>query len=74
MIKLHISANGNQTITKVCNMCGCHIQDLTTDDIVVKPKWASSDNLTFKDSQGNEITRTELPNNLKECKCENCND
>ena len=55
-------------------MCGCHIQDLTTDDIVVKPKWASSDNLTFKDSQGNEITRTELPSDLKECKCENCND
>jgi len=26
------------------------------------------------DKDGNEITRTELPNDLKECKCEDCND
>jgi len=28
--------------------------------------------LTFRDKNGNEITRTELPNDLKECQCENC--
>jgi len=28
--------------------------------------------LTFKDKNGNDITRTELPDDLKVCKCENC--
>lgn len=74
MIKLELAANGTQTITKVCNHCGCHLENLTTDDIVVKPKWADSNVLEFKDSQGNEITRTELPDDLKECKCEKCNE
>ena len=26
------------------------------------------------DKDGNEITRTELPSDLNECKCEECND
>ena len=73
MIKLELSG-GNQTITKVCNHCGCHLEDLQVEDILVKPKWANSDNLTFRDKDGNEITRTELPTELAECKCEECND
>jgi hypothetical protein len=44
------------------------------EDILVKPKWANSDNMTFKDKDGNEITRTKLPTELTECKCEECND
>ena len=28
--------------------------------------------LTIKNKDGNEITRTELPNDLKVCQCENC--
>ena len=36
MIKLHIAPNGNQTLTKVCNMCGCHINNLVVEDILVK--------------------------------------
>ena len=72
MIKLQIAPNGNQTLTKVCNICGCHIDNLTTDDIVVKQHDISD--LTIKDSQGNEVTRTELPTELTECKCEMCND
>ena len=74
MIKLVLGGDGTQTITKVCNMCGCHMDNLTTDDILVKPDWVDSDVLEFKDSQGNEVTRTELPSDLKECKCETCND
>ena len=74
MIKLQITSNGTQTIQKVCNMCGCHIDNLVVEDILVKPKWANSSNMTFKDKDGNEITRTELPSDLKECKCETCND
>ena len=70
MIKLEIAANGTQTITKVCNMCGCHIDDLAVEDILVK----GNTDLNVFDKDGNEITRTELPNNLKECKCETCND
>jgi len=73
MIKLTLSGD-NQVIEKVCNHCGCHIQDLQVEDILVKPKWANSDTMTFKDKDGNEVTRTELPNDLKECKCEMCND
>ena len=71
MIKLVLSG-GNQTITKVCNHCGCHIDNLQVEDILVKPKWANSDNMTFKDKDGNEITRTELPNDLVNCVCEDC--
>ena len=70
MIKLELTSNGTQTITKVCNHCGCHIDDLEVEDIMVK---ANTD-LIIKDKDGNEITRTELPDDLKECKCEECND
>ena len=69
MIKLVLSGN-TQTITKVCNMCGCHMDDLAVEDIMVK----KPSDAIIKDKDGNEITRTELPNDLKECKCENCND
>ncbi|MDB4343247.1 hypothetical protein OAA25_00050 [bacterium] len=68
MIKLQIAANGTQTITKVCNMCGCHIDDLEVEDIMVK----SNTDMRVYDKDGNEITRTELPSNLKECQCEEC--
>jgi len=71
MIKLKIAPNGNQTITKVCNMCGCHIDDLQVEDIMVKQP---NTTMTIKDKDGNEVTRTKLPDDLKECKCENCND
>ncbi len=70
MIKLHLSSNGNQTITKVCNDCGCHLDNLTVEDIMVK----KPSDLTVKDKDGNEITRTSLPNSLKVCQCEECND
>ena len=69
MIKLVLSG-GNQTITKVCNDCGCHLDNLTVEDIMVK----KPSDMTIKDKDGNEITRTELPTDLTECKCENCND
>ncbi len=74
MIKLQLGADGTQNIKKVCNMCGCDIEDLQVEDILVKPKWANSDNMTFKYQDGTEITRTELPTELTECKCEECND
>tara|TARA_Y100000768_G_C23523364_1_gene471415 strand:+ start:235 stop:456 length:222 start_codon:yes stop_codon:yes gene_type:complete len=70
MIKLQIAANGNQTLTKVCNCCGCHMDDLTTDDILVKRPELSA--ITIKDSQGNEVTRTDLPAELKDCECDHC--
>ena len=69
MIKLHLSKSGTQTITKVCNMCGCHIDNLTVEDIMVK----KPSDLTIKDKDGNEITRTKLPENLRVCQCEDCN-
>ena len=69
MIKLVLSG-GNQTITKVCNHCGCHIEDLEVEDIMVK----KPSDAIIKDKDGNVITRTELPSNLKECQCENCSD
>ena len=68
MIKLHLSKSGTQTITKVCNMCGCHIDNLTVEDIMVK----KPSDLTIKDKDGNEITRTELPNDLVNSVCEDC--
>ena len=73
MIRLELTSNG-QKISKVCNMCSCHISDLTVEDIIVKPKLANSSNMTFKYSNGEEITRTELPEELKNCSCEHCNE
>jgi len=67
VIKLVLSG-GNQAITKVCNDCGCHIDNLTVEDIMVK----KPSDLTIKDKDGNEITRTSLPNSLKVCQCEGC--
>ena len=69
MIKLVLSG-GNQTITKVCNHCGCHIENLEVEDIMVK----GDTDLNIFDKNGNEITRTEIPTELAECKCEECND
>ena len=73
MIKVKFTSSG-QEITKVCNHCGCHIDNLQVEDILVKPKWGDSTNMTFKYSNGEEITRTELPSDLKVCSCHNCND
>ena len=70
MIKLVISPTGEQAITKVCNHCKCHIQDLQVEDILVK----GNTDLRVFDKNGNEITRTELPTDLTECKCEHSND
>ena len=69
MIKLVLSG-GNQTITKVCNHCGCHIENLEVEDIMVK----GDTDLNIFDKNGNDITRTEIPTELVECKCEECND
>jgi hypothetical protein len=49
-------------------MCGCHIENLAVEDILVK----GNTDLNVFDKDGNEITRTELPSNLKECQCEEC--
>ena len=70
MIKLELASNGTQTITKVCNNCGCHMEDLEIEDIMVK----KPSDMKVYDKNGNEITRTDIPDNLKECKCEDCND
>ena len=51
-------------------MCGCHIDDLAVEDILVK----GNTDMRVYDKDGNEITRTELPSDLNECKCETCND
>ena len=70
MIKLVFSPSGEQKITKVCNHCKCHIEDLQVEDILVK----GNTDLKIFDKDGNEVTRTELPTDLTECKCEDCND
>ena len=73
MIRLTIGSDGSQDIKKVCNVCKKTImQDLQVEDVLVKPKWANSDNMTFRDKDGNEITRTELPNDLVNSVCEDC--
>ncbi len=73
MIKMSFTSAG-QKIEKICNHCKCHIQDLTVEDILVKPKWANSTNMTFRYNNGEEITRTELPDDLKNCSCTHCNE
>jgi len=73
MIRIKFGSDGSQDIKKVCNVCRkTIIQDLQVEDILVKPKWANSDNMTFKDKDGNEITRTKLPSDLENSICEDC--
>ena len=55
-------------IEKVCNHCGCHIQDLQVEDILVK---GNTDARVY-DKDENEITRTELPDDLVNSVCEDC--
>ena len=69
MIRLSIK-NGVQSLSKRCDTCGCFVENISVDDIITKPKWANSDTMTFYDSQGNEITRTEPPNSS--CQCNDC--
>ena len=71
MIRLSIR-NGVQSLSKRCDTCGCFVENINVDDIITKPKWANSDNMTFRDKDGNEITRTELPNDLVNSVCEDC--
>ena len=68
MIKLQLGGNNQQKITKVCNTCGTHIQDLEVEDSMVK----GDTDLIIEDKDGNEITRTDIPDDLKISKCENC--
>jgi len=68
MIKLQLGGNNQQKITKVCNSCGTHMQDLEIEDIMVK----GDTDLLIEDKDGNEITRTDIPDDLKISKCENC--
>jgi hypothetical protein len=62
-----VTADGQQTITEICDDCKCHVRDLTVDDILVK----GNNNLIFQDSRGNEVTRKE--HDHQTCKCETCN-
>ena len=65
MIRLEIK-NGIQKITERCDECGCHVNNLILDDILVK----GDTDMIIKNSKGEEVTRTKL--NRPECKCENC--
>jgi|TARA_R100001509_G_scaffold140995_2_gene95907 polyhydroxyalkanoate synthesis regulator protein len=69
MIKVQFK-NGQQIIKKICNHCGCDISDLEIEDIMVK----KPSDMRVYDKNGNEITRTKLPTELTDCKCEMCND
>jgi hypothetical protein len=66
MIKL-TSISGVQTITEICDVCKCHITNLTVNDILIKPEALSE--LIVTDSDGNEVTRTEPRD---KCYCEHC--
>ena len=65
MIRLVID-NGVQTITERCDDCGCHVRNLTIDDILVK----KNNDMIVKNSKGEEVTNTENPRPT--CKCEHC--
>jgi len=68
MIRLVISKEGAQKITERCDICGCHVNNLTVNDILVK----GDTDMKIFDENGNEVTRTKL--DRPECKCKMCND
>ena len=65
----YTSKKGKQTITAICNKCKCEIKGLTVADIIVKKPNQSN---KIYDSNGDEITRTELE--YLECTCDDCKD
>lgn len=67
MIKFE-SIGGVQTITEICDKCKCEMRNLSIGDIVVQSE--GTQELTIQDAEGNEITRTSLP----ECTCEDCDE
>ena len=69
MIRIKFGADGTQNIKKVCNVCRKTImQDLQVEDILVK---GNTDAKVY-DKDENEITRTELPDDLVNSVCEDC--
>jgi len=56
MIRFTNKKGESQTITEICDSCKRHIQNLTVNDILIKPK--ALEGVTVKDSDGNEVTRT----------------
>ena len=69
MIRIKFGADGSQDIKKVCNVCKkAVIQDLQVEDILVK----GDTDLNVFDKDGNEITRTKLPDDLVNSVCEDC--
>ena len=66
MIRLQLK-NNQQIITEICDKCNCFIRDLRVNDILTKPK--ALEHVTVKDSDGNEVTRTEP---REKCYCEHC--
>jgi hypothetical protein len=69
VIRIKFGTDGSQEIKKVCNVCKkAVIQDLQVEDIMVKKP---SDMKVF-DKDGNEITRTKLPDDLVNSVCEDC--
>ena len=64
MIRLEIK-KGVQKLTEVCDTCGCHIKNLTTDDILVK----KPTDMIIKNSKGEEITNTKP---RAACYCTHC--
>ena len=69
MIRIKFGADGTQDIKKVCNVCRKTImQDLQVEDILVK---GNTDGRVY-DKDENEITRTELPDDLVNSVCEDC--
>ena len=67
MIRLEIKS-GVQKLTKICNTCKCHIEDLHPDDIMIKHP---NNDMTYYNSSGSVVTRTEV-NNINVCQCEEC--
>ena len=65
-IRLTISKEGTQTITERCDKCGCHVNNLTINDILVK----GDTDMKIYDENGKEVTRTKL--DRPECKCKMC--
>ena len=60
------SKKGTQKITAICNECKAEIKSLAVEDITVK----KPSDLTIRDKDGKEITRTEHEYN--DLKCADC--
>ena len=64
------SVKGKQTITEICDTCGCHMKELSIWDITIKKKDSYRDKMF---NSGKEMEKGKISEPRPKCYCKECN-